>query len=240
MLTLTSEHSSITGWAFTEATMLDPVLLKPLSISNICWFPASGRCLLDAELLFLMTFPEMGPDWQDLKMPLLPSLPDSTISQIYLPHSYNPEGTFTGLCSCSLTACFRWQWLQQNHHTLLCVSSHTPCSFPCPSPLPSVFWENSNPAKPNTKLGKEITLFSILIFARFGANSLQCFISLGQSVSIPLSPPHKKPDTTHNNRQHIRMHTVLMVNLDFLNLGQSYFLCYHNVFGELLDSIRSQ
>lgn len=139
MLTLTSEHSSITGWAFTEATMLDPVLLKPLSISNICWFPASGRCLLDAELLFLMTFPEMGPDWQDLRMPLLPSLPDSTISQTYLPHSYNPEGTFTGLCSCSLTACFRWQWLQQNHHTLIpnsCFLTHTLfLSLPFPSSL---------------------------------------------------------------------------------------------------------
>lgn len=64
MLTLTSEHSNITGWAFTEDTMLGPVLLKPLGITNTCCFVASGR--------FIMSSPEMGPDWQDLRMPLLP------------------------------------------------------------------------------------------------------------------------------------------------------------------------
>lgn len=108
-------------------------------------------------------------------------------------------------------------------------------------PLSSGKIPEENSCKAHTlSLEKKLLYFPFLFLSgktSFGANSLQCFTSLGQS---PLSPPYKEPDTTHNNRQHIRTHTVLIVTLDFINLGQLYFLCYHNVFGELLDSIRSQ
>lgn len=114
------------------------------------------------------------------------------------------------------------------------------------SPFPSslCLLGKFQPCKAHTlSLEKKRLYFPFLFLpgkTSFGTNSLQCFTSLGQSGSIPLSPPHRESDITHNSRQHIRMHTVLIVNLDFLNLGQSYFLCYHNEFGELLDSVRSQ
>lgn len=71
-LTLTSKDSSIPGWAFTEATMLAPVLLKPHDVHSTSCFPASGRHFPDTELLFITSLPERGPDWRAPRIPLLP------------------------------------------------------------------------------------------------------------------------------------------------------------------------